>query len=210
MQTCYDLVWLSAQRAPSDLAIIDDQSERALTYQQLIEEVDVVAAGLQARGVTQGMRIATVLPSLFDHAIVLLALQRLAAIPALMNFRLQHEEITELIKIGEIEGAIIYLTRLWRKLSLKHWVIRIACSVLGVRLVQLKIMLIAEVISRVLCPFRSPIAKTSLLFFTRRARPACPKGLSSPTGQPSTAYYGSPPKPAFVTAIITELWVSCP
>ena len=107
MQTCYDLVWLSAQRAPSDLAIIDDQSERALTYQQLIEEVDVVAAGLQARGVTQGMRIATVLPSLFDHAIVLLALQRLAAIPALMNFRLQHEEITELIKIGEIEGAII-------------------------------------------------------------------------------------------------------
>ena len=107
MQTCYDLVWLSAQRAPGDLAMVDDQSERALTYQQLIEEVDIVAAGLQARGVKQGMRIATVLPSLFDHAIALLALQRLAAIPALMNFRLQPDEIAELIKIGEIEGAII-------------------------------------------------------------------------------------------------------
>ncbi len=107
MQTCYDLVWLSAERAPGDLAIVDDQSDRALTYRELIEEVDIVAAGLQARGVTQGMRIATVLPSLFDHAIVLLALQRLAAIPALLNFRLQPEEISELIKIGEIEGAII-------------------------------------------------------------------------------------------------------
>ncbi|MBT3917015.1 MAG: AMP-binding protein [Rhodospirillaceae bacterium] len=107
MQTCYDLVWLSAQRAPGDLALVDDQSDRALTYQQLIEEVDIVAAGLQTRGVKQGMRIATVLPSLFDHAIALLALQRLAAIPALMNFRLQPDEIAELIKNGEIEGAII-------------------------------------------------------------------------------------------------------
>lgn len=107
MQTCYDLVWLSAQRAPDDLAIVDDQSDRAYTYQQLIDEVDEVAAGLQERGVTQGMRIATVLPSLFDHAIALLALQRLAAIPALLNFRLKHEEVAELIKIGDIDGAII-------------------------------------------------------------------------------------------------------
>ena len=90
MQTCYDLVWLSAQRAPDDLAIVDDQSDRAYTYQQLIDEVDEVAAGLQERGVTQGMRIATVLPSLFDHAIALLALQRLAAIPALLNLSLIH------------------------------------------------------------------------------------------------------------------------
>ncbi|MBT3991119.1 MAG: AMP-binding protein [Rhodospirillaceae bacterium] len=107
MQTCYDIVWLSAQRAPNDLALVDDQSERALTYSQLIDEINVVAAGLQERGIRQGMRIATVLPSLFDHAIAILALQRLAAIPALMNFRLKPEEITELIKLGEIEGAII-------------------------------------------------------------------------------------------------------
>jgi len=107
MQTCYDLVWLSAERSPDSLAIVDDQSDRALTYRQLIEEVDQVAAGLQEKGVRQGMRIATVLPSLFDHAIALLALQRLAAIPALMNFRLKPEEIAELIKMGEIQGAIV-------------------------------------------------------------------------------------------------------
>jgi 2-furoate---CoA ligase len=107
MQTCYDLVWLSAQRAPDALALVDDQSERAFNYQELIAEVDAVAAGLQATGVGPGMRVATVLPSLFDHAIAILALQRLAAIPALMNFRLKPEEIADLITMGNIEGAII-------------------------------------------------------------------------------------------------------
>ena len=107
MQTCYDLVWLSAKRAPNDLAIVDDLSDRALTYQELIEEIDLIASGLAERGVRAGMRVATILPSLFDHAIALLALQRLAAIPALLNFRLTPEEIGKLIKLGEIEGAII-------------------------------------------------------------------------------------------------------
>ena len=107
MQTCYDLVWLSARRAPNDLAIVDDVSDRAFTYQELIDEIDEVAAGLAEKGVKQGMRIATVLPSLFDHAIALLALQRLAAVPALMNFRLTPNEIGQLVKLGEIDGAII-------------------------------------------------------------------------------------------------------
>ena len=120
MQTCYDLVWLSAQRAPNNLAIIDDLSDRTLTYQELIEEVNVVAAGLKDRGVKSGMRIATVLPSLFDHAIALLALQRLAAIPALINFRLKPEEVGELIKLGEIEGAIILPDKYLAKIVIKN------------------------------------------------------------------------------------------
>ena len=107
MQTCYDLVWLSAQRAPNTIAIVDDQGDRSLTYKELIEEIDVIAAGLKNRGVKKGMRIATVLPSLFDHAIVLLALQRLSAIPALINFRLASQDIGQLIKLGNIKGAII-------------------------------------------------------------------------------------------------------
>ena len=120
MQTCYDLVWLSAQRAPNNLAIVDDLSDRALTYQELIEEIDVVAAGLKDRGVKSGMRIATVLPSLFDHAIALLALQRLAAIPALINFRLKPEEVGKLIKLGEIEGAIILPDKSLAKIVIKN------------------------------------------------------------------------------------------
>ena len=92
---------------PDKIAIVDDQSDRSLTYKELIEEIDVIAAGLKNRGVKKGMRIATILPSLFEHAIVLLALQRLSAIPALINFRLASQDIGQLIKLGNIKGAII-------------------------------------------------------------------------------------------------------
>ena len=89
MQTAYQMVWMSAERTPDHLALIDDLSDRRLTYAELIGE-DIVAAG---RGIRQGDRVATVLPSLFEHCLLLLALQRLCAVPALMNFRLSVAEI---------------------------------------------------------------------------------------------------------------------
>ena len=107
MQTCFDLIWLAAERTPSHLAIVDDQSDRQWDYRQLIDEIETVAAGLKDRGVKQGDRIATVLPSLMDHVVLLLALQRLAAVPALLNFRLKPEEIAQLIEQGELTGAVI-------------------------------------------------------------------------------------------------------
>lgn len=107
MQTTYDLVWLAAERTPDHLAIVDDRSDRQLTYRDLLREIDVIAAGLAARGITRGMRVATVLPNLYEHFLVLLALQRLAAVPALMNARLKPEEIGALIQHGEIQGAVI-------------------------------------------------------------------------------------------------------
>jgi 2-furoate---CoA ligase len=107
MKTAYDLVWIAGERTPNHLALVDDRTDRKLTYQQLLAEIDVVAAGLAARGVQAGTRIATVLPNLFEHCIALLALQRLAAIPALMNARLQASELARLAVQGEIQGAIV-------------------------------------------------------------------------------------------------------
>lgn len=107
MRTAYDLVWLAAERAPAQLALVDDRTERKLTYRELIAEVDAVAAGLGQRGVKRGMRVATALPNLFEHCILLLALQRLAAVPALLNLRLPPPELARLIQQGEIEAAIV-------------------------------------------------------------------------------------------------------
>ncbi len=106
MQTAYAMVWMSAQRTPDAPAIIDDRTDRRLTYRELIDEVDRVAAGLHARNITQGDRVATVLPSLFDHCIVLLALQRICAVPALINFRLTPTEIAQLVVDGQMKAAI--------------------------------------------------------------------------------------------------------
>ena len=107
MKTAYDLVWIAGERTPDHLALVDDRTDRELTYRQLLAEVDSVAAGLAARGIRAGSRVATILPNLFEHCIALLALQRLAAVPALMNARLQPAELAKLIIQGEIEGAII-------------------------------------------------------------------------------------------------------
>ncbi|HZQ74832.1 MAG TPA: AMP-binding protein [Burkholderiales bacterium] len=107
MNTAYDLVWLAAERAPRQLALVDDRTDRALTYEELIAEIDTVAAGLAERGVKKGTRVATILPNLFEHCVVLLALQRLAAVPALLNFRLQPPELAKLVQQGEMFGAVV-------------------------------------------------------------------------------------------------------
>jgi 2-furoate---CoA ligase len=107
MTTAYDLVWLACERTPNHTALVDDRSDRALSYRELLLEVDAVAAGLFERGVRAGSRIATVLPNVFEHFIALLALARLAAVPALLNVRLQPAEIAQLIRKGELSGAIL-------------------------------------------------------------------------------------------------------
>ena len=73
----------------------------------MIFEIDSVAAGLAAHGVAKGMKVATALPGLFDHAILLLALQRLGAVPALLNFRLTPDDICGLIKDGGLEAVVM-------------------------------------------------------------------------------------------------------
>ena len=107
MKTAYDLVWIAGERTPDHLALVDDRTDRKLTYRQLLAEIDAVAAGLAARGIGAGSRVATILPNYFEHCIAIFALQRLAAVPALMNARLQPAELAKLVVQGEIQGAII-------------------------------------------------------------------------------------------------------
>lgn len=107
MFTAHDLIWHAAERTPDHLAIVDDGTDRRLTYRALIAEIDTVAAGLAARGVNAGARVATALPSTFEHCLALLALQRLAAVPALLNARLKPDELATLVEEGEIGAAIV-------------------------------------------------------------------------------------------------------
>jgi acyl-CoA synthetase (AMP-forming)/AMP-acid ligase II len=106
MQTIHDLVRLAAARRPDHVAIADDRTSRRLTYRQLLEEIDTLAAGFAAQGLGPGKIVATVLPNLFEHAVVLLALHRLGAVPAMINARLKPEEAAGLVKQGVMAGAV--------------------------------------------------------------------------------------------------------
>ncbi|MGH7004832.1 MAG: AMP-binding protein, partial [Alphaproteobacteria bacterium] len=102
---------LAARRAPRQIAIVDDRSVRKLTYAELLAEIDRIAAGLFARGVRPDSIVATCLPNLYEHALVLLALDRLGAIPALINARLKPEDVGELIRQGTMSAAIVTADR---------------------------------------------------------------------------------------------------
>lgn len=108
MHTAYDILKLASRRAPERLALVDDLSPRAFTFAQLIAELDVIAAGLAARGVERGTRVATVLNNCLEHALALMAMQRIGAVPALLNFRLAPPDIARLIQHGGLEGAVIH------------------------------------------------------------------------------------------------------
>jgi len=107
MQTAYDLVRLAARRAPNQLALVDDRSDRRLTYAQLLPALDRIAAGLMARGIGPGERVATCLPNLYEHGLALLALARLGAVPALINARLKPEDVARLIEQGRMAAAVM-------------------------------------------------------------------------------------------------------
>ncbi len=107
MQTVHDLVRLASRRVPSQTAMVDDRSERRLTYAELVLEVDRVAAGLSKLGIAAGQKVVTCLPNIFDHGLTLLALDRLGAIPALINARLKPEDVGQLIRHGGMAGAIV-------------------------------------------------------------------------------------------------------
>ena len=107
MQTMYDLVWMQAERSPAAMAMVDDRTDRALTYRALIEEIDVAAAGLAERGIGPGSKVATCLPNVWEHGLAVLALQRIGAIPALINARLRPADIANLVEAGGLEGAVI-------------------------------------------------------------------------------------------------------
>ncbi len=107
MQTAYDLVWMSGQRHPDHPALVDDRSDRQLTYRELLAEMDAIAAGLAGLGIAPGMKVATILPSTFEHCLAILALMRLGAVPAIINARLKPDEIAGLVGQGGLEAAVI-------------------------------------------------------------------------------------------------------
>jgi 2-furoate---CoA ligase len=107
MQTLYDLVWNQADRSPDHPALVDDRTDRRLTYRELIAEIDRVAAGFAARGIVAGDRVATCLPSVWEHALSVLALQRIGAVPALINARLKPAEVAKLVERADMRGAVV-------------------------------------------------------------------------------------------------------
>lgn len=107
MQTVFEMVRRAATRTPDGMAIIDPRRGIEISYRQLVRQVERVAAGVIDRGVKPGDRIAVALGNSVEACITILGLHRAAAVPALLNPRLKPLEIAELIRFGEMKGAVL-------------------------------------------------------------------------------------------------------
>ena len=72
--TIYALTKRHAERAPDSFAVRD--SVRRLTYRELVDAADALAADLARRGVEPGQRVAVWLPSRVESVVALLACSR--------------------------------------------------------------------------------------------------------------------------------------
>jgi 2-furoate---CoA ligase len=106
MQTVWDHIRLAAARTPGRTAVVDDRTDRKLTFAGLIAEVESAAAGLAAAGVSSGDRVATVLGNDLEHAVALLAAHRLGAVLCMINPRLKPDEAAALISDGDVTCVI--------------------------------------------------------------------------------------------------------
>lgn len=85
---------------PDVLALVDDRGQQ-LTYREFSVAVGRRAGGWAARGITGGDVVAVVAANSAEFFVEVFALQRLGAIPALVNWRLTAPEIRDLVALLE-------------------------------------------------------------------------------------------------------------
>ncbi|GKY89578.1 class I adenylate-forming enzyme family protein [Sinisalibacter aestuarii] len=101
--TVYPLIAMRARVTPDAPAIADARMQ--LSYGALLERVDAVAAGLAARGLERGARIAVISENRGEYTILQLAAAKLGLITACQNWRLAPAELAYCV--GLVEPALI-------------------------------------------------------------------------------------------------------
>ncbi|MCF8058557.1 MAG: AMP-binding protein [Bacteriovoracaceae bacterium] len=96
------MTWISfldniTQKFPTHTALIDQATERSLTYKGLKEEVDAWAWQLKEWNLLKGDRFAYLNTNTLEHITLFLACARLGVIFVPLNFRLASEELAEIV-----------------------------------------------------------------------------------------------------------------
>ena len=109
-----DAMFRAAVAADADAEAVVDGSMR-LTYRELDRRVDRLAAGLAARGIRKGDRVAVMLANRLEAVVAVLAIARIGAAVVLIGTRLRRPEI-EYIVADSQACALIYETEFEKEL----------------------------------------------------------------------------------------------
>ncbi|WP_126424918.1 class I adenylate-forming enzyme family protein [Brevibacillus marinus] len=95
----------AVERHPDYEAIVQDDIR--LTYAQMNQDVNKLAAGLQAKGIQQGDRVVIVLKNRLEMVLLYWAIQKIGAVFTPINFRLSTDEIQYCVKDADAK-AVVY------------------------------------------------------------------------------------------------------
>lgn len=98
MLEVYELFSHSAQKHSGKKALVSDGG--TLTYGQLEQKVDKATHGLRAFGIGEGSNVGLAFRNGSDFAVWFLALQKVGASAALINYRLSRSEVAQCIKVA--------------------------------------------------------------------------------------------------------------
>lgn len=92
--------WLARRAAlgPDDLAILDVDRDRRLTFAELEARTNRTARWLEARGVEPGDRVAVLAHNRLEYVELLMACQKTGAVLQNLNWRLHPEELASLVR----------------------------------------------------------------------------------------------------------------
>lgn len=96
-----------ASSHPDKVAVID---ARPITYAELVQEVDSLAAELQLLGAVAGSRVALLVPNSLEFVVATFAVFAVNAVVVPINTRFQSDEINFYLETSEV-GLVLYTER---------------------------------------------------------------------------------------------------
>jgi malonyl-CoA/methylmalonyl-CoA synthetase len=107
----HDLFAISRQRQPEKAALrfYDGEEEKVQSYANLFADADALAAGLAARGLRKGDRVAFFLGNRPELVVAVLAVIRLGAVMVPMNLAYRRREIAHML--GDAEPRLLLTER---------------------------------------------------------------------------------------------------
>lgn len=103
--TLGDTLVRTANERPDSLAIVD--GGRSLTYEELLVGAEVLAARLQAQGVTKGSRVGILMPNSADAVEAIFATAFLGAVCVLMNSRFATRELRHVLEDSRVDAVVV-------------------------------------------------------------------------------------------------------
>jgi len=91
----------------ADLFLVEDETGREMTYAEVGEEADNVAAALADLGVGKGDRVATFMPNVLDHVLVWFGCMKLGAVWASLNTDLEEADLRRPIQDIEATALVV-------------------------------------------------------------------------------------------------------